>query len=104
MQINYGTSRRETETERVAVGTTPTLTNLPCNVKITVQMENFEPIEVIAENENEARNILARFVPKQIIAQNSALVMAHLTDDLNPLFTAMLTEAKRQGLSLPTGL
>lgn len=101
-----------TPTTRTAVGGSDTpvapvetaLRNMPCNVKITVQMEGYPAIEVTLEDENEVRNVMARFAPKAIITENPAEVLKHLTDDTNPLFNAMLTTGKAMGLDLPVGL
>ena len=88
---------------RETIGTR-TLSNNPCNVTLTVQLEGNNPIQVTLHNENEVRNVIARFVPTEIIDSASTEVRKHLNNDLNELFSFMLTEAKAQGLSLPQGI
>lgn len=89
--------------EAVGVGT-PSLSNHPCNVKLTVQMEGFPAHEITLENENEVRNVIARFIPPTILTTSPAEVLPHLTDDLDDLFNLMVTTGKSMNLSLPAGI
>lgn len=102
MKISQGTRTPIEDAPTPAVA--PALTNYPCNVKLTVQMDGFPPINVELENENEVRNVIGRFAPTSLIKANAEQVLEHITDDTNPLFQAMLVTAKALNLSLPQGI
>lgn len=100
MKISQGTSTPQREPIVTPVG----LRNNTCNVKLTVQMEGFPPIEVTLENENEVRNVIARFTPVDLIKTATNVVLENITDDTNPLFQAMIATGKSMELDLPAGL
>jgi len=80
------------------------LTNHPCSVKITLQVEDGVVASFEITNEADARNLLARLVPTATIKGNPNLVMEHVTDESQPLYDFLLGEGKDRDLSLPEGV
>lgn len=80
------------------------LTNLPCSVKLTVQVADGEVAQFEIGNEADARNFLARLVPTSILNSSPQQVMEHISDETQPLFDFLLAEGKARNLSLPEGI
>lgn len=92
------TATQTTGRTSVATG----LTNHPCNVKITISVDNGTPEEFSIDNEAEARNWIARHLDKAVIQSNPTTVLSHIDDSSQPIADYLLCKAVEMGLSLPT--
>jgi hypothetical protein len=82
----------------------PSLTNRPCNVEIVITVKGYDPIKVTLENEEEARNVIARFAPSSLMEAHPRQVLDHFDDSTNPIFELLVATAKLEGLSIPEGI
>jgi hypothetical protein len=77
------------------------LSNNPCEVIITMQVNGGNVEQFTLRNEKSARNLLARMVPVDVIVNNTKELISHIDDDTAPMFDFFREEAITQGLDLP---
>jgi len=80
------------------------LTNYPVNVTLTIRVDDRREAVFKLENEEDARNLLARLVPVELFEANPESVMTFISDGTEPMYDFLLEEGKKLGLSLPEGI